>query len=83
MKSIINCSDKENLKVVFVASGRMAKKRLASLGIVPGVIIQKKRVAPFLGPVIIFVKHTEIVLGLGLAKKIMVEECKNEEINTL
>jgi Fe2+ transport system protein FeoA len=52
----------------------MAKKRLACLGIIPGVTIIKRKSAPFRGPIEILVKGSSIVIGRGLAIKIIVNE---------
>jgi len=53
--------------------------RLANLGIVPGVKIKKKKSAPLRGPIEIIVKGSSLVIGRGIASKIIVscnEECK-------
>ena len=78
MKCLTECSNQAEVKVVSVNSGRMAKQRLANLGIVPGVIIKKKKSAPFRGPVEVEVKGSNLVLGRGLASKIIVDcNCHN------
>lgn len=59
--------------VVSVNAGFKAKKRLANLGILPGVKIIKKESAPLKGPLEIKVKGTSIVIGRGLASKILVK----------
>jgi Fe2+ transport system protein FeoA len=60
-----------------VNAGFHAKRRLAQLGIVPGVKIVKNKAAPFRGPVEVKVRGTSLVLGRGLAAKIIVE-CNNQ-----
>ena len=67
------CGMGEELTVLSVDAGHNAKNRLANLGIVPGVKIIKRKSAPFKGPVEIFVKGSSLVLGRGLANKIMVK----------
>jgi Fe2+ transport system protein FeoA len=55
-----------------------AKRRLANLGIVPGIKITKKKSAPLKGPIEIDVKGSSLVIGRGIALKIMVrcqEQC--------
>lgn len=52
--------------------GQKAKRRLANLGIIPGVEIIKKKSAPLRGPVEIIVKGSSLVLGRGIAQKIIV-----------
>jgi len=69
---LTDCSAGEQLTVVRVAAGIRAKTRLANLGIVPGVKIIKRRAAPFRGPIEIIVKGTVLVIGRGLASKIIV-----------
>ncbi len=66
------CEKGEVITVLSVKTGIKAKRRLANLGIVPGVKILKKRSAPLKGPLEIIVKGTSLVIGRGLAAKIMV-----------
>lgn len=47
--------------------------RLANLGIVPGAKILKKKSAPLKGPLEIIVKGSSLVIGRGLAQKIIVQ----------
>ncbi len=54
-------------------AGIKAKMRLANLGIVPGVKIKKKKSAPLKGPIEILVKGSSLVIGRGLAAKIIVK----------
>ena len=75
-----NCQNGEELTVIRVHAGFMAKKRLGDLGIIPGVKIIKKRSALFGGPIEIIVKGSSLVIGRGLATKIMV---KKERTQTL
>lgn len=62
------------LKVIRVNSGRMAKRRLANLGLVPGSEVIKTRSAPFRGPIQIKVRGSSLAIGRGIANKIVVEE---------
>ena len=75
-KNLIQCLSKcelgSELIVIKVDAGQMAKIRLANLGIVPGVKILKKKSAPFNGPIEIEVKGSSLVIGRGLASKIVV-----------
>ncbi len=48
-------------------------RRMQAMGIRPGVRITKVTVQPFRGPVSIEVGATEVALGMGLARRIMVE----------
>jgi Fe2+ transport system protein FeoA len=56
-----------------VNAGDKAKRRLANLGILPGVKVLKKKSAPLKGPLELTVKGTSLVIGRGLAAKIKVE----------
>jgi DtxR family Mn-dependent transcriptional regulator len=73
IKCLSECDNGSELTVLSVNAGHRAKRRLAHLGIVPGVKIIKKKAAPFRGPVEIIVRGTSLVLGRGLAAKINVD----------
>ena len=73
---LTECNKNEEITILSVNAGFKAKNRLGELGIIPGVKIIKKKTAPFKGPIEIFVKGTSLVLGRGLASKIMVK-CNN------
>lgn len=60
-------------KVISISGGRFASKRLADLGLTPGTKIKVLRKAPFFGPVEIEVRGSKLVLGRGLATKILVK----------
>lgn len=72
IKRLIECSIGEKFKVLRVNAGHHAKRRLAHLGIIPGVIIIKKNSAPFRGPIELIVKGSNLVIGRGLAARILV-----------
>ncbi|MFX0006920.1 MAG: ferrous iron transport protein A [Promethearchaeota archaeon] len=72
-ENLISCPIGKNLRVEKVNVGRHAKIRLACLGIIPRVEIIKKKAAPFHGPVEIIVKGASLVIGRGLAAKILVK----------
>ncbi|TXT55465.1 MAG: putative Fe2+ transport system protein, subunit A [Promethearchaeota archaeon] len=76
-KCLTECDKGAELKVVRVNAGHRAKRRLANLGIVPGSIIRKQRSAPFRGPLQLIVKGSSIVIGRGLADKVIVE-CRDD-----
>jgi DtxR family Mn-dependent transcriptional regulator len=80
IKCLTECEKGEVVVVIRVNAGRNAKTRLANLGVVPGVRITKTKNAPFKGPLEILVKGSSLVLGRGLASKIIVkcnEACVN------
>lgn len=72
LKALTECKLGTELIVMGVNAGYGAKRRLAHLGIVPGVKIIKKKSAPFRGPINVIVKGTSLVIGRGLASKILV-----------
>jgi len=76
IKRLIECGIGEKLTVLKVDAGYQAKRRLADLGIFPGVKIIKKKAAPFRGPIEILVKGSLLAIGRGLASKILV---RNED----
>ncbi|MHA1914213.1 MAG: FeoA family protein [Promethearchaeota archaeon] len=73
MKCLTDCEKGEIVTILKVKAGDKAKRRLANLGILPGVKILKKNSAPLKGPLELIVKGTSLVIGRGLAAKILVE----------
>lgn len=73
IKCLTECEKGEEVVVVSVNAGYKAKTRLANLGVVPGTKIMKTKNAPFKGPLEIMVKGSSLVIGRGLASKIIVE----------
>jgi len=59
------------VKMISVEAGINLKSRLASMGLIPGVEIEVVRNSSS-GPFIVVVKGTRLVLGRGIARKIMV-----------
>ena len=77
MRYLSECKNGEEVTVIRVNAGFKAKQRLANLGIVPGIKIIKKNSAPLRGPIEIIVKGTSLVIGRGLASKILVSNTNN------
>ena len=73
IKCLTECEEGEETIIKSVNCGHKAKRRLANLGLVPGTKIKKKKAAPFRGPLKIVVKGSSLVIGRGLASKILVE----------
>ncbi len=69
---LTECKSGEEVIVLSVNTGYRAKTRLANLGIVPGVKVKKMKNAPFKGPLEIKVKGSSLVIGRGLASRIIV-----------
>jgi ferrous iron transport protein A len=59
------------VKIVSVEAGINLKSRLTAMGLIPGVEIEVVRNSSS-GPFIVVVKGTRLVLGRGMARKIMV-----------
>lgn len=79
-KCLTECEKGEEVIVLNVNAGLKAKRRLANLGILPGAKIKKKKDAPFRGPIEVIVKGSSLVIGRGLASKIIVyfdESCSS------
>ncbi len=73
LKNLNECIIGKKFKVHRVNAGYRAKRRLACLGIIPGVEIIKRKAAPFRGPIEIMVKGSSLVIGRGLASKIIIK----------
>jgi len=56
-----------------VAAGLGVARRLADMGIVPGTIIRVVRRNALRGPVEVEVRGTRLLLGRGIASKVLVE----------
>ena len=76
LKCLVDCSNGEELEVIEIRAGYRAKQRLAHLGVFPGTKIIKRKSAPWQGPLEIIVRGTSLVIGRGLAAKIIVQ-CQN------
>ena len=66
----------EVVQVVDIRAGGGLTKRLANMGLLPGVnirVISSQRP----GPVVVEVKGTRLALGYGMAQKILVTRCEN------
>lgn len=79
IRLLTECEIGEELIVLRVNAGLNAKRRLAHLGIVPGVKTIKKKAAPFRGPIEILVKGSSLVIGRGLATKIIVKSIDSKK----
>ncbi|MEM2213795.1 MAG: FeoA family protein [Candidatus Nezhaarchaeales archaeon] len=59
--------------IVSIACGLGAARRVAEMGLTPGVEVLVTRRAPLRGPIEVEVRDTRVVLGYGLASKIAVK----------
>jgi ferrous iron transport protein A len=71
--SLTELADNQTGIIVTILGGEKAAKRLADLGLTPGTEITVTSRTLFSGPVRIDVFGSKLVLGRGLASKIMVE----------
>lgn len=60
-------------KILLVAGGAMARRRLLEMGLVPGTRIAVRRTSTRHGPIEICVRSSCLALGRGVAEKILVE----------
>ena len=72
-QSLTELEDSHTAVIVSVMGGKMLTKRLADLGITSGTEVKIIRKTLFSGPVQVEVAGSRLVLGWGLATKIMVE----------
>jgi len=59
-----------------VVAGYGLARRLADMGITPGTIIRVVRRNAFMGPIEVEVRGTRLLLGRGVASKVLVEPIK-------
>jgi len=71
---LINLKPNEDAELISIVGGQMVNKRLADLGLIPGTKIRVLRKAPFFGPIEIEVRGSKLVLGKGVASKILVKK---------
>ena len=59
--------------VVDLSGGHGMTRRMQAMGVRPGVLVTKLSSQPFRGPVSLQVGATQVAVGYGLARRIMVE----------
>ena len=72
--TLIDLNEGEQAEIFSINGGFNASKRLADLGLTPGVkvrIIKKL----FSGPIELKVRGSRLVLGRGIASKILINKC--------
>ncbi len=78
IKPLSTIQSGETVKLARVEAGRDLNSRLASMGLIPNVeITVVKNGHP--GPFVISVKGSRMMLGRGMADKIMVSNCDYEK----
>ena len=73
LKCLTECDLNDEVTVLKINSGKNAKRSLENLGLNRGAVLVKKKVAPKKGPVERKVKGSCLVLGRGLAEKVIVK----------
>ena len=73
MTVLTNMRDGQAGNIISIDAGKKATKRLADLGLIPGKEIKILRKTFFSGPVEVQVSGSRLVIGRGLASKIVVE----------
>ena len=66
-------------EIISIMGGLMVTKRLADLGLISGTRVKVIKKAPFSGPIKIEVLGSRLVLGRGLASKILVKVKQDEK----
>jgi ferrous iron transport protein A len=64
--------------IVAVQGGRGMQVRLRNMGLVEGQVIRKVSALAWGGPVVVVVKRTQVAIGRGMARRILVR-CRNGE----
>lgn len=72
--SLEKLSRGQKAEIIDIAGGRMSTKRLADLGLIQGTRIKILSKAILGGPIEIEIKGSKLVLGRGLAAKILVKQ---------
>ena len=70
---LTDLKDGQRAIIISILGGKISTKRLADLGLTPGAKIKVLRKTLFSGPVQVEVCGSKLVLGRGLASKIIVE----------
>lgn len=73
METLETAATGRSLRVSDVRGGREVRSRLATMGLLPGVVLQVVVRGPLGGPVLVEVDGTRLALGRGLASQVLVE----------
>ena len=74
--SLLNLAVNETAKVIRIDGGHGIAKRLESLGLRQGVHVKKINSSVLGGPIVIRVGRTNMAIGKGISRKIVVEAKK-------
>jgi len=71
--TLIELRKNQKAKIMRISGGNHCCKRLCDLGLTTGTIVKVINSAPFHGPLEVEVRGTKLILGRGIASKIIVE----------
>jgi Fe2+ transport system protein FeoA len=74
--SLTNLGEGERATVTHTFGGSEIVRRLAEMGLTPGVEVRVLRKCPFRGPLEIEVRGVELALGYGVSSKVFVRPLK-------
>lgn len=79
MIPLTETSSESKVRVIQIPTGRQQMNRLFQLGLVreEEIVIVKNNGH---GPLLILVKDTKVILGRGIASRVMVQEVSNTEV---
>lgn len=69
---LTNLIEGQSAVIVSIKAGRKAAKRISDLGLTPETQIKVLRKVPFLGPLEIESRGSKLIIGRGIAAKILV-----------
>jgi ferrous iron transport protein A len=61
------------LRIAGIDGGHEVRARLATMGLLPGVVLSVLNRGPLGGPLLVEIDGTRIALGRGVARKVLVE----------
>lgn len=74
MKNLLNVKEHTRVKIKAIVGGMGVQQKLVQLGIGVDSTVIVRRSAPFAGPLMLECNGRSVVIGRGIAFKIMVEE---------
>ena len=69
---LVDVSPGSDVRLAMIDAGRELKQRLANMGLIPGCILHVLTNDRF-GPFIVVLRGSRVILGRGMAQKIVVE----------
>jgi ferrous iron transport protein A len=72
-RSLNDLAPGEGGRVVSIEGGYRVQQRLRTLGLVEGAAVRKLSALAWGGPVVVEVSRTQVAVGRGLARRVLVE----------